>query len=401
MKDHRTAIGRAVLLGVAIGWLIGPTDVHAQDAKKQGENLAPYVPTPMVVVDKMLELAEVRSDDVVYDLGCGDGRIVVTAARRLGARGVGVDYDPVLVAEAKAEAKKHNVSHLVEIILHDAMTVDFSRATVLTLYLLPSSNQKLKPRIQNLLPPGTRIVTHDFRMRPWKPIRDAAITVPGSFYTHHVYAYRTPGGDTLSGTWTWSYMADGERRVVVLRLRENGAEITGEMIGPEPDQKAKVTSATHTDNRIELVVDRGGGATLALKGTLEGDRIVGHIEPSSGAGPWDWNPRRRAVNLDGQWAWATVTADGDVRRHTLTIKRTSKGVEGQLTIGENTYPIRQATTAGSRLQFTVPKAGARGSDAHYSGWIEGQKIVGTRGAFRSGGLPEPWLARRVTGSGSS
>ena len=128
------------------------------------QSLAPYVPTPHDVVERMLTLADVTKDDVVYDLGCGDGRIVIAAAKRHGARGVGVDIDPKRIEESIANAKAAGVEGLVEFRLQDAMTVDVSPATVVTLYLLSSSNAKLRPILTRQLRPGARIVAHSFSM---------------------------------------------------------------------------------------------------------------------------------------------------------------------------------------------------------------------------------------------
>ena len=141
---------------------------HDASAQQQGQSLAPFVPTPQEVVDRMLELAEVTKDDIVYDLGCGDGRIVITAAKKYGARGVGVDINPQRIAESNANAQKAGVEDLVEFILQDAMTVDVSKATVVTLYLLSSSNLKLRPILTTQLQPGARIVSHAFSMGDWQ-----------------------------------------------------------------------------------------------------------------------------------------------------------------------------------------------------------------------------------------
>ena len=132
------------------------------------QNLAPYVPTPEDVVERMLTLADVKAGDVVYDLGCGDGRIPIAAAKR-GARGVGVDIDPRRIEESNANAKVAGVEKLVEFRLQDAMTVDVSPATVVTLYLLSSSNAKLRPILTRQLKPGARIVSHAFSMGPEWP----------------------------------------------------------------------------------------------------------------------------------------------------------------------------------------------------------------------------------------
>jgi SAM-dependent methyltransferase len=129
----------------------------------------PYVPTPMVVVDAMLDLARVTRTDTLYDLGCGDGRIVVRAAARFGCRGVGVDLDPERVREANENARNAGVKELTRFEVGDVFEFDFSAASVVTMYLLPSVNLKLRPRLLAELKPGARIVSHDFDMGDWAP----------------------------------------------------------------------------------------------------------------------------------------------------------------------------------------------------------------------------------------
>ena len=128
------------------------------------QSLAPYVPTPPDVVERMLELANVTKGDVVYDLGCGDGRIPIAAAVKYGARGVGIDIDPHRIEESRANAKAAGVEHLVEFRLEDVMKADVSPATVVTLFLLSSSNAKLRPLLTTQLRPGSRVVSHAFSM---------------------------------------------------------------------------------------------------------------------------------------------------------------------------------------------------------------------------------------------
>lgn len=152
-----------VWIGVALLSLL------AADATAQPVVLAPYSPTPTDVVERMLKLAGVRSSDVVYDLGCGDGRIIITAARLFGARGVGLDIDPMLIARAQAGAKQAGVESLVTFRVQDAMTVDLSDATVVTLYLLAASNVKLRPILTKTLRPGARIVAHNYPIGDWEP----------------------------------------------------------------------------------------------------------------------------------------------------------------------------------------------------------------------------------------
>ncbi len=138
--------------------------------------LAPYVATPSDVVDRMLAMAAIRPEDVVYDLGCGDGRLVIEAARQFGARGVGIDIDAELVRRATENAVAAGVQHRVTFRVQDAMTVDLSDATVVTLYLLAASNAKLRPILERDLRPGSRIVSHNFPIGDWQPTRVETFT---------------------------------------------------------------------------------------------------------------------------------------------------------------------------------------------------------------------------------
>jgi ubiquinone/menaquinone biosynthesis C-methylase UbiE len=128
-----------------------------------------YVPTPQEVVDEMLKIADVKKGDVLYDLGSGDGRIPVTAAKRYGIRAVGIDIDPARISEANENAKKNGVEKLVKFRMEDLFKANFKEATVVTLYLLPDLNEKLRPKLWRELKPGTRIVSHQFEMGDWKP----------------------------------------------------------------------------------------------------------------------------------------------------------------------------------------------------------------------------------------
>ena len=141
-------------------------------ASASGQNRQPdviFVPTPQEVVEDMLRLVDVKKGDVLYDLGSGDGRIPVTAAKKYGVRAVGIDIDPERIAEAQDNAKKAGVAEKVEFRLGDIFTMDFRDATVITLYLLPELNVKLRPRLLAELKPGTRIVSHAFDMGDWRP----------------------------------------------------------------------------------------------------------------------------------------------------------------------------------------------------------------------------------------
>jgi ribosomal protein L11 methylase PrmA len=160
--------------------------VFAQQPAPQKD--VPYVPTPQEVVDEMLKLADVTKDDVVYDLGCGDGRLVITAVKKFGARrGVGVDIDPERIRESNENAKAAGVADRVEFRVQNLFETDFKEATVVTLYLLPDVNLKLRPKLLELKP-GTRIVSHAFDMGDWKPEKTVTVE-PGK---RTVYFWTVP-----------------------------------------------------------------------------------------------------------------------------------------------------------------------------------------------------------------
>src|SRR4029434_17627 len=151
------------VLMVLLWLLFVPATAWPQDS-------IPYVPSPMLVVERMLQLAEVRKDDILYDLGSGDGRIVIEAAKKFGVKGVGVDLHPTLVEQARRRAAEEGVSHLVEFRAADGLTVDISQATVVTLYMFKWFNNQMRPKLQRLKP-GSRVVAHDFDIDDWKPTK--------------------------------------------------------------------------------------------------------------------------------------------------------------------------------------------------------------------------------------
>ncbi|HLK68649.1 MAG TPA: methyltransferase domain-containing protein [Bryobacteraceae bacterium] len=170
----------------AIASLITACLLVAQDSPPKKSLDVPYVHTPNPVVEGMLKLAGVSKEDVVYDLGCGDGRIVIAAARIYGAHGVGIDIDPERVAEARGNAAKEGVERLVKFEEKDLFDADIHEATVVTLYLLPAVNRKLRPKLLKDLKPGTRIVSNSFDMGDWKP--DKEDHVEG----RHLYLWSVP-----------------------------------------------------------------------------------------------------------------------------------------------------------------------------------------------------------------
>jgi SAM-dependent methyltransferase len=151
------------VLMVLLWFLLVPATAGPQDS-------IPFVPSPMLVVERMLQLADVKQGDILYDLGSGDGRIVIAAAKKFGVRGVGVDSNPTLVEQARRRAAEEGVSHLVEFRAADGLTVDISQATVVTLYMFKWFNNQMRPKLQRLKP-GSRVVAHDFDIDDWKPAK--------------------------------------------------------------------------------------------------------------------------------------------------------------------------------------------------------------------------------------
>jgi SAM-dependent methyltransferase len=154
--------------------ILSITALVAQTQPKRDPDV-PYVPTTEAAVQAMLNLAKVKKTDVVYDLGCGDGRIVIAAAKNFGARGVGIDINPVRISEAKENAKKAGVENLVRFEENDLFQADFREASVVTLFLLPQVNLKLRPKLLRDLKPGTRIVSNTFDMDDWKPEKEYTV----------------------------------------------------------------------------------------------------------------------------------------------------------------------------------------------------------------------------------
>jgi cyclopropane fatty-acyl-phospholipid synthase-like methyltransferase len=157
-------------IGVLAMFVFTPSATRAEDT-------IPFVPSPMHMVQRMLEVAEIKKGDILYDMGSGDGRIVIEAAKKFGVRGVGIDLNPELVAQARDNAAKEGVSHLVEFRAQDGLTVDISEATVVTLYMFKWFNNALRPKLQKLKP-GSRVVAHDFDIDDWKPTRVEYVDPP-------------------------------------------------------------------------------------------------------------------------------------------------------------------------------------------------------------------------------
>jgi precorrin-6B methylase 2 len=264
-------IGMALALLLAIG---GANIGHLAQARD-----VPFVPTPQNVVDEMLEMAQVDGDDLLYDLGSGDGRIVITAAKTFGTRGVGIDIDRQRVRESNANAKRSGVTDLVRFEQGDIFEVDFSAATVVTLYLLPSVNLQLRPRLLNELQPGTRIVSHAFDMGKWHPQKRQNLD------GNEIYYWVVPAN--VTGTWQMNLSEENGNQELELDFEqeiqeaEGAARINGV---PIPLQSVRIDG-----ERLHFTIDRAVGdlqPPVQFEGVVRGHEIEGRIISAEDERPW-------------------------------------------------------------------------------------------------------------------
>jgi len=266
----------------------------------------PYVPTPQEVVERMLEMAKVSKSDYLIDLGSGDGRIVVTAARKYGARGFGVDLNPVRIDEANANARQAGVTDKVAFYQRDLFETDLSEASVITMYLLPRVNIELRPKLL-ALKPGTRVVSHDFSMDEWKPDAHVKMDVKdkygGSGGVSDVYFWVIPA--KVAATWQWQLPVSGKRRDYEMTLSQKYQVFSGEArIG---GQVVRLQNPVMRGEQIGFVftADIDGIPTKhEFSGRVEGDAITGQVRLSSrrSQGQVDWNAKRaaRSTEADGR-----------------------------------------------------------------------------------------------------
>ncbi len=263
----------AVLLTAGCG--TGQPGLHALDA--------PYVATPQDVGVEMLVRAGVSGSDVVFDLGSGDGRLVIEAARQFGARGVGVEIDPKLVQDSNENAGRAGVGDRVRFVWQDLFTTDIREATVVTLYLGNDVNLRLRPKLLRELRSGTRVISHNFHMGEWEPDQMVRFREPGR--EHRLYLWRIPAD--VAGTWRLVLHAAGGDREGVLTLEQRFQRVQASLrIG---DQALVVQQATLEGDRLRLRAESAGGA-LSLDGRVSGERVEGDASIQRGSDstvvPW-------------------------------------------------------------------------------------------------------------------
>lgn len=235
----------------------------------------PYVSTPYDVVDAMIRLADVRADDVVYDLGCGDGRLVIEAVRRTGCRGAGVDIDGELIAVCRSNAKAAGVDERTRFVTQDFFETDVREATVMLIYLFTHVNLRLRPKFLDEMKPGSRLVSNTFDMGDWKPDRSARV---GS---RQIFLWVIPAN--VTGTWKWTDPSGGGG-VCTLVIDQRYQHIRGTL--SQGREKTVLTEARVAGDRIAFTIETEAGGVKARReftGIVEGDRIDGTIVASQGA----------------------------------------------------------------------------------------------------------------------
>jgi hypothetical protein len=276
-----TSILAAALFALAPG---------AQAQEGQGDVV--YVPTPQIVVDEMLRMAKVGPNDYLIDLGSGDGRIVITAAKQLGARGFGVDLDKYLLKVANAAASKEGVADRAKFIEQNLFVTDLSPATVVTSYLLPEMNEKLRPKLL-ALKPGTRVVAHDYAMGEWDPDEEKTLLVPekvvGDPGKSYIYLYIVPA--RVAGRWESEIAAGGKAVPYHFSFEQNYQLVHG--VARIGDRDVRLPQFRLAGERIafNLVVPGSGGPVAhRFSGTVKGDTIEGIVTVGEGGArkelPW-------------------------------------------------------------------------------------------------------------------
>ena len=251
----------------------------------------PYVPTPYEVVAEMLRMADIDKDDILYDLGSGDGRIVITAAKEMGCHGVGVEIDARRIKLSRENAAKEKVADRVKFLQQDMFKADISRATVVAIYLLQSVNLKLRPKLLRELKSGTRIVSHNYSMGEWKADKTSEVNI--DWNKHTVYYWVVP--ENVTGTWEWSIPTSSANDYYVLKLVQQFQEFAGTLF--VNGTGILIGLGEIIGDKLQFTVERnlkGQTVTMLFSGRISGNSIEGSIKSQAGSAinPIKWKAQR-------------------------------------------------------------------------------------------------------------
>jgi len=276
--------------------LLGPVFLIPHDFAQEWHLDVPYVPTKPEVVAKMLKIAGVGKSDILYDLGCGDGRIVITAAKLFGTRGVGIDINPERIKECRENAVKENVTGLVRFLEQDLFQTDFHEATVVTLYLLSSVNLRLRPILFEQLRPGTRVVSHDFSMDTWKSDEFADVETDGM--RHEVYFWVIPAN--ASGTWEWSWPEGPQKLPCRLELDQHFQALAGRITVGGRELALNDLAITGDMLKFSVAREEGGKVrTVFFEGRVARNDVEGTmaVQGEGKQGQRPWKAERRPATM--------------------------------------------------------------------------------------------------------
>ena len=384
-------------LGVTIAFLTAsiafPPGLGGQTTKpaEPVELDVPFVATHQQAVDAMLKLAKVTKSDYVFDLGCGDGRIVITAAKKYKARGFGVDLDPQRIRESNANAKKAGVTGLVKFKLEDIMVTDIREATVVGLFLLDSVNLRLRPRLFAQLKPGSRVVSNTFHMADWKADK---VLRHGKAYEGIIHLWIIPA--PVGGTWKWKTKTSAGEVANSATLDQQFQVITGAVRLAEGGEAA-ISEASLSGTQIKFSATpriAGKEVKIVYEGKAEGDTIKGTQKWLTGprAGSRPWIAKRDRVDVTGRWQ---IKAPGHSSRNgTLRIARKDKGlVATYLRDGpeQKDRPLPAFYVWGTSVRFEIP---SNGTPLAFVGSLKAKAGGGTVSAGTGGGKTK-WTAKRV------
>jgi SAM-dependent methyltransferase len=267
---NTTRAGMMLLVPLVLAAVLCGNSLWGSDEQgmlRQAALDVPYEPSSYGIAEEMLKMADVTSRDLVYDLGCGDGRIVIMAAKERGARGIGVDIDPDRIKESRENAEAAGVGHLVRFFEHNLFFTDIRRATVVMIYLYPDVNLKLRPKLLTDLKPGSRIVSSTYTMEEWEP--DATQRVEG----HDLYFFLVPAN--VTGTWQW---VNRNRQRTSLHLTQKFQSVKGSITFGE--ETYPITNCSLRGDALQFSVKRKAGEnieTLSFEGRISGNTMEGSI----------------------------------------------------------------------------------------------------------------------------
>jgi SAM-dependent methyltransferase len=351
MKEQRShrRFSRSIATLISIIVLAAPLRAD----KNQANINDPFEPTPPQVVDDMLKLANVTASDYVFDLGCGDGRIVIAAARKCGAKGFGVDLDPQRIAECKEGAEAAGVADRVTFKLGDIFDVDLRPATVLATYLLGETNLRLRPKYFRELRPGTRIVSHCFGMSDWKADKTEH---PPKARDQLILFWVIPA--PVGGQWRWSAKTESGEAQFRLDLRQEFQVVSGDLTVGRTEKRAIGDAAINgKDFQFRaLVADGQKAVSVAYKGVVEGDTITGTQKWDGGAnGEREWVARREPPDIAGTWR-VSVTSSPEPLDGVVKITRKDGGLHAVYVSDKasNEVPLPSWIAWGNSVYFEIP-----------------------------------------------